>query len=91
MDFASVRCQIDAAAETLFRSETEAAWRHSCRPNTLIEFDRSGKAVYNWVLAWNDSGLCGLLTVDKGGLPCVLSDAQIATAVESMMLDMSGS
>ncbi|MFM0126199.1 MULTISPECIES: helix-turn-helix domain-containing protein, partial [Paraburkholderia] len=48
-----------------------------------LELDVSDKSVYNWAHAWNDNGLCGLLTGHKGGRPRALSDAMIATAVEA--------
>ncbi|MBK3866069.1 helix-turn-helix domain-containing protein [Paraburkholderia aspalathi] len=48
-----------------------------------VELDVSDKSVYNWVHAWKDNGLCGLLTGHKGGRPRALSGALIATAVEA--------
>jgi transposase len=47
------------------------------------ELEVSAKSVYNWAHAWQDKGLCGLLVGHKGGRPRALSDAMIATAVES--------
>src|SRR5260370_39076680 len=46
-----------------------------------IELEVSDKSVYNWAHAWNDRGLCGLLTGHKGGRPRALSDALVAPAV----------
>ncbi|MGY6256867.1 IS630 family transposase [Paraburkholderia fungorum] len=51
-------------------------------PDVASELEVSDKSVYKWAHAWNDRGLCGLLTGHKGGRPRALSDTLIATAVE---------
>lgn len=48
-----------------------------------LELEVSDKSVYNWMHAWHDSGLCGLLVGHKGGRPRALSEAMIATAIEA--------
>jgi transposase len=41
------------------------------------------KSVYNWVHAWRNRGLCGLLAGHKGGRPPGLTQAMIITAIET--------
>ncbi|MGV7244877.1 helix-turn-helix domain-containing protein [Caballeronia sp. M23-90] len=48
-----------------------------------LELEVSDKSVYNWMHAWHDSGLCGLLVGHKGGRPRALSEAMIGTAIEA--------
>ena len=52
------------------------------------ELEMSAKSVYNWAHAWQDKGLCGLLVGHKGGRPRALSEAMIATAVESARTEL---
>lgn len=53
-----------------------------------LELEVSGRSVYNWIHAWHDNGLCGLLVGHKGGRPRALSEAMIATALEAASAEL---
>jgi transposase len=42
----------------------------------------SGQSVYNWSHAWRERGICGLMAAHNGGRHALLSEAQIAVALE---------
>ncbi|MBV8261981.1 MAG: transposase [Paraburkholderia sp.] len=42
----------------------------------------SGQSVYNWSHAWRERGVCGLMSAHNGGRHALLSEAQIAAALE---------
>lgn len=42
----------------------------------------SGQSVYNWSHAWRERGICGLVAAHNGGRNSLLSEAQIAVALE---------
>ncbi len=42
----------------------------------------SGQSVYNWSHAWRERGVCGLMAAHNGGRHALLSEAQIAVALE---------
>jgi len=56
--------------------------------DTALELEVSGKSVYNWIHAWHENGLCGLLVGHKGGRPRALSEAMIATAIEAASAEL---
>ncbi|ALE55152.1 transposase [Burkholderia sp. K24] len=56
-------------------------------PDVAGELEVSDKSVHKWAHAWNDRGLCDLLTGHKGGRSRALSDALIATAVEAARVE----
>jgi transposase len=55
---------------------------------TALELEVSNKSVYNWIRAWHDNGLCGLLVGHKGGRPRSLSEAMLATAIEAARAEL---
>jgi transposase len=42
----------------------------------------SGQSVYNWSHAWRERGICGLMGAHNGGRHALLTEAQIAVALE---------
>ncbi|RKE37471.1 transposase [Paraburkholderia sp. BL23I1N1] len=53
------------------------------RPQAIAEqFGVSARSVYNWFHAWRGSGICGLMGGHCGGRRPLLSEAQIAVALE---------
>jgi transposase len=42
----------------------------------------SGQSVYNWSHAWRERGICGLMGAHNGGRHALLTEAQIAAALE---------
>ncbi|MEM5373443.1 helix-turn-helix domain-containing protein, partial [Paraburkholderia azotifigens] len=51
-------------------------------PRAATRLGVSVQSPYNWVKAWREHGVCGLLTGHVGGRPRALPEAMVATALE---------